>query len=323
MRNILITGSTGYLGRRLAAALRQKDQIGEIVGIDIQPPTNPAEGVTFYKKDIRDPDIGGILSRHRIDTLFHLAFVVQPVHDIRRMHDIDLNGSQNILESARTAGVSHVLVTSSTLAYGAHPDNPPLLSETHPLRGNRTFPYGYYKAVTDEMIQRFAGANPQITVTILRPCTVFGPSIDNYISRMLFMPATVRAAGYNPPVQFVHEDDFVAACLAAMSAEIGGAFNITGDGTVTVDEIAGIIGTRVLPVPAWILYPMIEALWRLHCPGIEVNRGYLDYVRYPFVTSNQKAKEKLGVYPGYSSRETVAATAGRHTNAQSPAKSQT
>lgn len=323
MKNILITGSSGYLGRRLTEALRQSDNTGEIVGIDIQPPASPPEGGMFYQKDIRDPQIGEIFSRHRIDTVFHLAFVVKPIHNNQLMHDIDVNGSQNILDNAAAAGVSHVLVTSSTLAYGAHPDNPPQLSETDPLRGNRTFPYGYYKAVTDRMIQKFAEAHPQLPVTILRPCTVFGPSIDNYISRMLFMPATVRIAGYNPPVQFVHEDDFVEACLAGMAAEMPGAFNIAGDGTVTVDEIAAIIGTRVLPVPARILYPILEVLWRLHCPGIEVNRGYLDYVRHPFVASNQKAKDTLGFYPKYSSKETVEATAGRRTHVKAPAKSQT
>ena len=311
MKNILITGSAGYLGRRLTNALRPRDDIGDIVGIDIQAPAAPADGITFYKKDIRDPDIGEILSRHSINVVFHLAFVVKPIHDTKRMHDVDVNGSRNILESALSAHASHVIVTSSTLAYGAHPDNPPALFESDPLRGNREFPYGYYKALTDEMIQAFAVTHPQLPITILRPCTVFGPSIDNYVSRMLFMPATMRIRGCNPPVQFIHEDDFVTACLAAMTAKMPGTFNIAGDGTVTVDEIAEIIGTRVLPLPACLLYPTLEVLWRLHCPGIEVNRGYLDYVRYPFVASNQKAKDKLGFHPEFSSRETVAATVRR------------
>lgn len=323
MKNILITGSSGYLGRRLTEALTGRAGIHKIVGVDIQPPPAPADGVIFYKKDIRDPEIGRILSEHGIDTVFHLAFAVKPIHDIALMHDIDVNGSQNILENALAAGVSHVLVTSSTLAYGAHPDNPPRLSENDPLRGNRTFPYGFYKAVTDEMIQAFAKAHPQLPITILRPCTVFGPSIDNYISRMLFMPLTVRIRGCNPPVQFIHEDDFVSACLAAMTAGIPGAFNIAGDGTVTVDAIAEIIGTRVLPLPAWLLYPMLEMLWRLHCPGIEVNRGYLDYVRYPFVAANQKAKTQMGFQPAFSSEETVMATARRHTNVKTRPKIKT
>lgn len=323
MKKVLITGSSGYLGRRLIDALGRREDIKEIIGIDINAPAHLPEGLIFYKKDIRDPDIGRIFSAHGVDVVFHLAFVVKPIHNIKLMHDIDVSGSRNILENALSAGVPHVLVTSSTLAYGAHPDNPDILTETSPLRGNRTFPYGYYKALTDQMIQQFSSAHPHLPITILRPCTVFGPGIDNYISRMLFMPATVRILGYNPPVQFIHEDDFVSACISTMTAEIPGVFNIAGDGTVTVDEIAGIIGTRVLPLPAWLLYPMLETLWRLHCPGIEVNRGYLDYVRYPFVASNQKAKEKIGFYPAFSSRETVMATSRRQEIVKTQTQSKT
>src|SRR6056297_22231 len=323
MKKILITGCSGYLGRRLVDALGRREDIEAIIGIDIQAPAHLPEGLTFYKKDIRDPDIGRIFSAHGVDVVFHLAFAVKPIHNIKLMHDIDVNGSRNILENALFAGVPHVLVTSSTLAYGALPDNPDMLVETDPLRGNRRFPYGYYKRLTDQMIQRFSEAHPQLPITIRRPCTVFGPGIDNYISRMLFMPATIRVTGYNPPVQFIHEDDFVAACISAMTAEIPGIFNIAGDGTVTVDEIAGIVGTRVLPLPAWMLYPMLEALWRLHCPGIEVNHGYLDYVRYPFVASNQKAKEKMGFYPDFSSREAVMETSRRQTIAETQTQSET
>jgi UDP-glucose 4-epimerase len=122
---------------------------------------------------------------------------------------------------------------------------------------------------------------------------------------MLFLPATVCVKGYDPPVQFVHEDDFVAACILAMDKKIPGAFNITGNGTLTVSKIADMLGTKVVTVPAWLLYPALECLWRLHFPKIEVNRGYLDYIRYPFVASNKKAKKMLGFNPKYTSTQTL------------------
>ena len=306
MKNILITGISGYLGTRLAQELKQRNHTNKIVGIDISPPPDDiAENISFYKKDIRDPEIGELLARHQIDTVLHLAFVVKPIHDLKQMHDIDSNGTQNILEQSLNAGVNHLIAISSTLAYGAHADNPKILTEEDPLRGNKTFPYGFYKAETDRMMQAFADKHPEITVTILRPCTVFGPSINNYISRMLFLPVTVSINGFDPAVQFVHENDFVNACLAALEKETPGAFNIAGDGTLTVQEIADTLGTKVIPMPAWFIYPMLECLWRLHFPMIEVNRGYLDYIRYPFVASNEKAGQELNFTPQYSSIETL------------------
>ncbi len=306
MKNILITGISGYLGTRLTRELKQKKRAGTIVGIDITPPGTAIAGdITFYRQDIRDPKIGELLARHQIDTVLHLAFVVKPIHDLKRMHDIDSNGTKNILEQSLAAGVKHLIAISSTLAYGAHADNPQVLTEKDPLRGNTTFPYGFYKAETDRMIQAFADSHPEMTVTTLRPCTVFGPNVDNYVSRMLFLPVTVSIKGDNPAVQFVHEKDFVTACLAALEKKTPGAFNIAGDGTLTVREIAETLGTKVIPLPAWIIYPVLECLWRLHFPMIEVNRGYLDYIRYPFVASNEKARHELNFYPQYSSAETL------------------
>lgn len=311
MPNIFITGMSGYLGTRLIRRFRKRSDIGAIAGVDLNPPppkSDASEAAAFYPVDIRDPAVADLMAEHKTDTLFHLAFVVQPIRDQEKMHDIDINGTQNVLEAARTAGVRHVIAISSTLAYGAHPDNPEKLTEDAPLRGNKTFPYGHFKAITDQMIQDFAAQNPGITITILRPCTVFGPHIDNYVSRMLFLPVTICVKGYDPPVQFVHEDDFVDACEIAMEKRLSGAFNITGNGTLTVTRIAEILGTRVVSVQSWLLYPVLESLWRMHFPRIEVNRGYLDYIRYPFVADNHKAGNQLGFKPRYTSLQTLKAT---------------
>ena len=306
MKNVFITGVSGYLGSRLTEKLKQRKDIGKIVGIDIHPPAGELDPhISFYQKDIRDPEIGELFAQHNIDTVFHLAFVVKPIHNLKKMHDIDSNGTENVLEQSDAAGVKHLIAISSTLAYGAHPDNPKKLTEDAPLRGNQSYPYGYYKAMTDGMIQEFGKSHPDMTVTILRPCTVIGPNIDNYVSRKLFLPVTVSVKGYDPPVQFVHEDDFVNACLMALEKETPGAFNITGNGILPISKIAEILGTRVIPVPSWLLYPTLECLWRIHFPMIEVNRGYLDYIRYPFIAANKKAKKLLNFHPRYTSTQTL------------------
>jgi UDP-glucose 4-epimerase len=309
MKNILITGSSGYLGSCLVDALSKETTVGSIVGVDIAPPTRRPNKFDFYQKDIRSADMGDLLTTHRIDTVMHLAFVVKPIHDIKQMHDIDYNGTRNILEHARRSGVAHVIVTSSTLAYGAHADNPDTIREDDPLRGNRSYPYGYHKAQVDTMIQQFADSADGMTITTLRPCTVFGPHVDNYVSRMLFRPLTVGIMGRNPRIQMIHEDDFVDACLLAVDRKQGGAFNIVGEGTVTTDELAQIAGTRVVKLPAWLLHPVLEILWRLRAPGVEVNHGYLDYAAYPFVASLDKAREELGFTPRYTTRQTIEETA--------------
>ena len=51
------------------------------------------------------------------------------------MYDIDVNGTQAVLQAASEAGVKQVLVTSSATAYGAWPDNPEPIAEDWPVRG--------------------------------------------------------------------------------------------------------------------------------------------------------------------------------------------
>ena len=110
MRNIFITGISGYLGTVLSEKLSQRDDVNEIIGIDINPPANQLKSkIRFYQKDIRDPETQKLLIDHKIDTVFHLAFVVKPIHNLKKMHDIDANGTKNILEQSHAARVSHIV----------------------------------------------------------------------------------------------------------------------------------------------------------------------------------------------------------------------
>ncbi len=318
MKTIGITGVSGYLGARLVALLTEREDIDSIVGLDIMPPKIECPKLNFFAKDIRDNSITDLFREHEVDTVLHLAFVVKPIHDLKKMHDVDYNGTRNILECARRAGVDHVVAVSSTFAYGAHPDNPVPLKEDDPLRGNERFPYGYNKRGVDLMMQEYAEKHPDLPLTILRPCTVFGPTINNYVSRLVFRKVTINFPDTNPDFQFVHEDDFVGACLAALDKKISGAFNIAGDGTLTIREIAAKVGAKTVTIPAWLIYPLLELAWKLRFKGVETNAGVLDYLRFPFVGSNEKAKKKLNFYPRYSSAETLEETINARKNREKP-----
>jgi nucleoside-diphosphate-sugar epimerase len=76
-----------------------------------------------------------LLERERPDALVHLAFVVNPMHDEQAMYEIDVGGTQNVLDAASTAGTGQLLVTSSATAYGAFPDTPGRSPRTTPYAG--------------------------------------------------------------------------------------------------------------------------------------------------------------------------------------------
>ena len=105
-------------------------------------------------------------------------------------------------------------------------------------------------------------------MTIVRPCIVFGPSVDNYISRTWqnssFLPIP---DGVDEEFQLIHEDDVVSALIGLLDARAGGAFNLASDGTLTWRESAEMIGLRTRDMSMKTVRRMYAAAWALHVPG--------------------------------------------------------
>ena len=271
---------------------------------DIRPPTGFHPKVTYERLDVRDAAAArALMAREQPDALVHLAFVLDPIHDEDAMYEVDVNGTANVLAAATQAGVEHVLVTSSATAYGAFPDNPIPLTEDHPVRGVPSFEYARDKAESDRICQLWAHEHPDRTMTIVRPTVVFGPTVDNFILRLLTrQPFLADLGGEPPPIQFVHEDDLVDALMRLLGGRHGGAFNIAADGTMTIRQCAEAIGLSVRRVPRAPYWALARLLWRLRVS--EAPPGYLHFVVNPWVVSNDRLKEATGWRPHRTSRET-------------------
>jgi UDP-glucose 4-epimerase len=242
------------------------------------------------------------IAREPPDALVHLAFVLNPIHDEHAMDDIDVGGTQNVLEAAEELGVGQVLVTSSTTAYGAFSDNPVPIHEHQPVRGVPDFEYARDKAECDRLCQLWALRNPERVMTIVRPCIVMGPNVDNYIVRLWTNQPFQADLGLPAiPFQFVHEDDVVEAIVRLLDGRHGGAFNVTGDGTVPGDELAELIGMPRRRIPLKLYWQLAGLMWRLR--RSETPPGNIHFAIHPWVASNEKLKETLGWQPQHTSLE--------------------
>jgi UDP-glucose 4-epimerase len=301
----LITGGSGYIGGRLTDLLLERED-AEVVNLDVRPPALPRQRARFVRMDIRDRGILALLEAERPDALVHLAFILNPIHDEQTMYDIDVNGTQNVLDAASRAGIGHLLVASSTTAYGAWPDNPVPLTEDDPVRGMPNYEYARDKTEIDRLCQLWAAQHPDRAMTIVRPTIVFGPNVDNYIIRnWTKAPFISLIDGVDLDLQFVHEDDVVDAMSRLLLERRGGIFNLTADGTVKVSEAAKIAGLKTRRIPARMAKRIAGAGWRLRVPTFEAPSGQVDFVRYPWIASNEKLKAELGWTPRYTSRETL------------------
>jgi len=261
--------------------------------------------------DIRNRAIHELLGVEEPDVLIHLAFVLNPVHDEQTMYDIDVNGTQNVLEAASAAGVGHVLVTSSTTAYGAFADNPVPLTEEDTVRGAPDFSYARDKAESDRLCQLWALQHPERVMTIVRPCIVFGPDVDNYIVRLwLKQPFRADLGMGDPPLQFVHVDDVAEALIALLEGRHAGAYNVAGDGLMTNRECAELIGTPIRKMPLWLYRRLARVMWKLR--QSEVPPGGIEFALHSWLLSNEKLKRTTGWGPKHTSRETFEITMRTH-----------
>lgn len=299
----LVTGGSGYIGSRLVDRLAQRDDTERILICDIRPPASFRPRVEYRELDVTDKQrVRETIERERSDVLIHLAFVLNPIHDENRMYEIDVGGTQNVLEAAEAAGVQQVLVTSSATAYGAFPDNPVPIREEHPVRGVPDFEYARDKTECDRLCQLWALRNPDRVMTIVRPCIVLGPNVDNYLVRLWSdQPFQIDVGAGATPMQFVHEDDLVDGLILLIEGRHGGAFNFAGDGTMTIDECADLIGLKRRKLPLAVAMKLGEVMWRLH--QAETPPGNIHFALHPWVVSTDKLKS-LGWKPRYTSRET-------------------
>ncbi|MEN6474853.1 MAG: SDR family oxidoreductase [Syntrophaceae bacterium] len=301
MRNVCITGASGYIGSKIARFLAQKEEIGHIVGLDIHPPKQPIPRFSFYKRDVREP-IDDILKEHAIDTMIHTAYVLPPIHDKNRMEAINVGGTRNVMTACARHCVEHVLYTSSSTAYGFHPDNDNPLTEASSLRGNADFTYCKNKREIELAIPLWLKDNQTMRLTILRPCFVVGPGFDNPLARYLQKKIVVLPRR-TEPLQLVHEDDLVRIIYLALRDKKTGVYNVGGDGTVPFAEMVNKLGGILLPLPDPVLTFFNAIAWNLHLWFLsEFPNPAMNMVRYPWVVSSDKLKRDLGFSYQYTSR---------------------
>ena len=302
MTRVLVTGGAGFLGSNVAAALARRADVELVIAGDVREPSALAEGVQFARCDVTDTtSIEPLLREHGIDTVVHLAAIVNPGRDVSLEYRVDVEGSANVLAACVEAGVTRIVVSSSGAAYGYHADSPAWIDETVPARGSDEFPYSKHKRLVEEMLAAYREDRPSLTQTVFRIGTILGPTVNNQITALWNGNRLLHIAGSDSPFVFIWVDDVAAAMVRAATGGPAGIYNVAGDGALTVPEIAARIGKPLLTVPAWAL---TAALWlgrslRLTEHGPEKVR----FLRYRPVLANDRLKREFGFTPTRTSRE--------------------
>jgi len=308
MSVVAVTGVAGYLGQRLLSHLEEDPDVTRVIGVDAHEPAGSPK-LEFHQLDVRDAALAKVLVG--VDTIVHLAFQHDPIRNEGLMWDINVGGTRNVLEAAAATGVRKIVYPSSATVYGAHPDNVVPLDEASPLRANTDFSYAAHKLETERLIERFHGEHPDVIVTVIRSAIVFGPTVENFMSRMLEAPRLMTVRGFEPPLQLIHEQDIASLLAFCVSQDLDGVYNAAADGWMSADEVVGLSGKKRVELPEVVAFSMAERLWRTGLTSAPP--GELHYVMHPWVVDTSKLRA-AGWQPAHSNRETLLEALEAHRN---------
>jgi UDP-glucose 4-epimerase len=302
---VLITGLSHYWGGRLAQALEGFEQVEAIIGVDAREPRLELERTEFVKVSNQHSLIQRIVRAAEIDTVIDTRLVVNSLAARpREAHENNVIGTMNILAACTGSDspVRKFIFKSSTGYYGSEQDDPAFFVERmrrpHPPRT------GLERDLVEaeDAVSDFADKNTDVTVTLLRCANVLGPDVDTTFTRMFGLPLVPMVLGFDPRLQFVHEDDIVHALEHAALNDVPGVFNVAADGVLALSEAISLLGKRPLPaLPPFGTFALIAPLRRL---GFRIPDEIANLLRFGRGVDNRLYKA-AGFDYGYTSREAV------------------
>jgi UDP-glucose 4-epimerase len=304
-RRVLVTGLSTYWGGRLAQALESFEHIEAIIGVDNEAPTRELERTEYVKVSNQHSLLERIVRAAEIDTVIDTRLVVNSLMAPPRLaHENNVIGTMNILAACTGADspVRKFIFKSSTHYYGAEQDDPAFFTEE--MNRPHPPPTGLERDIleAEHAVSEFAQQNPQTTVTVLRCANVLGPDVDTAFTRMLGLPMVPMVLGFDPRLQFIHEDDVVHALEHAAFHVAPGIYNAAADGVLALSEAISLVGKLPLPVlPPWGTGIATSSLRRL---GFRIPSEVVNQLRFGRGVDNRLFKS-TGFDYGYTTREAV------------------
>ena len=304
-RRVLITGLASYWGGRLAQALEAFAEIEAIVGVDTRDPTRELERTEYVKVSNQHSLIARIVRAARIDTVIDTRLVVDSTTTGRRQaHENNVIGTMNVLAacSGPSSPVRKFIFKSSAHVYGCEQDDPAFFTEGMSRSHRPSTAIERDVVEAEASVVDFATKQPEVDVTVLRCANVLGPDVQTAFSRMFSLPLVPMVLGFDPRLQFVHEDDVVHALEHAAISRVPGVYNVAADGVLALSEVIGLLGKRPAPLlPPWGTGLLAGPLRSL---GLRIPDEMLNQLRFGRGIDNRRYKAS-GFEYGATSRETV------------------
>ncbi|MHB8619838.1 MAG: NAD-dependent epimerase/dehydratase family protein, partial [Chloroflexota bacterium] len=259
---VLVTGGAGFVGSYVVRGLVEAG--ANVVVYDLAQPTGQMayllrdvrERVVYERGQILDlPSLLAVARRHHVDAVFHAAALYDPEYSLANpyiTYQVNVEGTLNVLETARLEGIGRVVLSSSIAVYPDKRYEP--LDEAHPISsisgGHPLGHYGSSKAAAELAGLTYYTHN-QVDFVALRFSAVYGfgmrypmyvkPMVENSLQGQ----ASVFATGAPMPRDYTHVKDIAQAVVKAVSAPADALRQrvfLVGSGEVrTAGDVAAVV----------------------------------------------------------------------------------
>jgi NAD dependent epimerase/dehydratase len=314
-KRVLVTGAGGFIGSHLIEHLLQRGAgVRAMIHYDSRPglgnldycPKGTLDRIEVLAGDVCDP----YFVRRAVEgvqVVFHLAALIGIPYSYvapASYAAVNLQGTLNVLEACRAAGVERVVHTSTSECYGTALYTP--IDEKHPLQGQS--PYSASKIAADKMAEAYH-CSFALPVSTLRPFNTFGPRqsaraiIPTIAGQLLWGGPELRLGSLDPVRDFTYVSDTCEGfCrIAECDAAVGQVVHLGTGQAVSVGDLVGLLGAITGKSK-----PVVQTAERRRPEKSEV---------YTLLSNPARARELLGWEPRVSLRaglERVVAFVSEH-----------
>lgn len=331
---ILITGGSGFLGSRIVEELLAEDSLLKPAHLKVFDITEyqgvGCDMVEFIKGDIRNLDT--VLSAcDGIDIVIHTAAIIDwGTKSKEEVLDINVKGTENVIQACQKLGINHLVYTSSLDAVFT---GKPLvdIDESEPYPDTHHTVYCESKKLAELAVKN--ANNNGLKTCILRPSDIYGENDPYHIDSLIDMAKSgfyVRLGDGKSKCQHVYVGNMAHAHVLATAALWNGNQKVNGevyfitDGKASnffkfFDRVVVGAGYRLFPKNLWLpkglaftigtISEIIAILWRpIKKYNPKFSRFAVTYTCTDFTFNSEKAKADLDFQPKYNLEESLERT---------------
>lgn len=301
----LVTGGTGFIGANLVKGLNEAGYTARILRRESSS-LEALEGLAYEEAvgDILDvPSLAPAMEG--CEWVFHVAAVSDYWRKgVDWLYTVNVEGTRNVLQAARTAGVRRLVYTSSIAALGVPLDGE-LLDETHTFNLEpKEFWYGHSKHLAEGAVREAVGEG--LEAVIVNPAIVIGPRDVNKVSGSIVIEVARGLVRFYLPggLNCVAVEDVVAGHIAAAErGRVGERYILGGENLSyreVIDTIVAVTGAPrpLFSLPRWAIEPtavLVELARKVVGTRVPVNENQVRMTGRPLYLNVEKAVRELGL----------------------------